>query len=468
MIKKRWIILMTAMVVFAIWGAFAPEGSFECEFGTGEGQINPADVAWIITATIFVLMMTPGLSFFYGGMVGARNVISTMLQSFIAMGIISVLWVVIGFSLCFGDDVAGLGIIGNPLSFPMLDGVGGATYITQNTGKFVGGASIPLALFALFQMKFAIITPSLITGSFAERVRFSGYMWFMIFFFFFIYCPLAHMTWHPDGLFLNWGVVDFAGGIVVHASSGVAALAGALFLGRRKTSNRNAEPANIPFVLLGAAMLWLGWFGFNAGSSLHADGMAVKAFLNTNTSSAVAMMTWIFFDCLRGRKPSAMGAAVGCVVGLVAITPSAAYVTVGQSITISFIITLICNIAVNWGKGSGVDDALDVFPTHGTGGIFGTVLTGIFIQEGLIAGTWEGFVIFLYHLLAIGLVIVYTLIVSYIGYKLVDHFIPMRVSERSEEIGLDISQHDEHYGLAHVADREIAEYAQYEQEKKQK
>lgn len=468
MIKKRWIILMTAMVIFAIWGAFAPEHSFECEFGTGEGQINPADVAWLITATIFVLMMTPGLSFFYGGMVGARNVISTMLQSFIAMGIISVLWVVIGFSLCFGDDVGGLGIIGNPLSFPMLDGVGGATYITENTGKFVGGASIPLALFALFQMKFAIITPSLITGSFAERVRFSGYMWFMIFFFFFIYCPLAHMTWHPDGLFLNWGVVDFAGGIVVHASSGVAALAGALFLGKRKTANRNAEPANIPFVLLGAAMLWLGWFGFNAGSSLHADGMAVKAFLNTNTSSAVAMMTWIFFDCLRGRKPSAMGAAVGCVVGLVAITPSAAYVTVGQSITISFIITLICNIAVNWGKGSGVDDALDVFPTHGTGGIFGTILTGIFIQEGLIAGTWDGFVVFLYHLLAIALVIVYTLIVSYIGYKLVDHFIPMRVSERSEEIGLDISQHDEHYGLAHVADREIAEYAQYEQEKKQK
>lgn len=468
MVKKRWIILMTAMVIFAIWGAFAPEHSFECEFGTAEGQINPADVAWLITATIFVLMMTPGLSFFYGGMVGARNVISTMLQSFIAMGLISVLWVVIGFSLCFGDDVGGLGIIGNPLSFPMLSNVGGATYITENTGKFVGGASIPLALFALFQMKFAIITPSLITGSFAERVRFSGYMWFMIFFFFFIYCPLAHMTWHPDGLFLNWGVVDFAGGIVVHASSGVAALAGAIFLGRRKTVNRNAEPANIPFVLLGAALLWLGWFGFNAGSSLHSDGMAVKAFLNTNTASAVAMMTWIFFDCLRGRKPSAMGAAVGCVVGLVAITPSAGYVTVGQSITISFIITLICNIAVNWGKGRGVDDALDVFPTHGTGGIFGTVLTGIFIQEGLIAGTWDGFVIFLYHLLAIALVIVYTFAMSYVGYRLVDHFIPLRVSTKSELIGLDISQHDEHYGLAHVGEREIAEYAQYEHDKKKK
>ena len=463
-VHKRWIILMTAMVIFAIWGAVAPEASFECDFGSGEGQINAADVAWIITATIFVLMMTPGLSFFYGGMVGARNVISTMLQSFIAMGLISVLWVVIGFSLCFGDDVGGLGIIGNPLSFPMLNHVGAATYLTP-TGKFVGGATIPLALFCIFQMKFAIITPSLITGSFAERVRFSGYLWFMMFFFFIIYCPLAHMTWHPDGLFYNWGVIDFAGGIVVHASSGVAALAGAIFLGRRKVQG-DRTPANIPFVLLGAALLWLGWFGFNAGSSLHADGAAVKAFLNTNTASATAMMSWIFFDCLRGRKPSAMGAAVGCVVGLVAITPSAAYVTVGQSITISFIITLICNIAVNWGEKSSIDDALDVFPTHGTGGIFGTVLTGIFIQEGLISGTWEGFIIFLYHLLAVGIVIAYTFVMSYVGYWLIDHFIPMRVSAKSERIGLDISQHDEHYGLAHVGEREIAEYAEYEQEKK--
>lgn len=463
-VHKRWIILMTAMVIFAIWGIFAPEASFDCDFGSGKGQINAADVAWIITATIFVLMMTPGLSFFYGGMVGARNVISTMLQSFIAMGLISVLWVVIGFSLCFGDDVAGLGIIGNPLSFPMLNHVGASTYLTP-TGKFVGGATIPLALFCIFQMKFAIITPSLITGSFAERVRFSGYLWFMMFFFFAIYCPLAHMTWHPDGLFYNWGVIDFAGGIVVHASSGVAALAGAIFLGRRKVEG-DRTPANIPFVLLGAALLWLGWFGFNAGSSLHADGAAVKAFLNTNTASATAMMSWIFFDCLRGRKPSAMGAAVGCVVGLVAITPSAAYVTVGQSITISFIITLICNIAVHWGAKSSIDDALDVFPTHGTGGIFGTVLTGIFIQEGLISGTWEGFIIFCYHLLAVAIVVVYTFIMSYVGYWLIDHFIPMRVSVKSERIGLDISQHDEHYGLAHVGEREIAEYTEYEQEKK--
>ena len=449
------------MVIIAIAGIFAPEPSFDCDFS----KIDAADVAWLITATIFVLMMTPGLSFFYGGMVGAKNVISTMLQSFIAMGIISVLWVVFGFSLCFGDDIGG--VIGNPTTFLMFNNVGGDVYTTP-TGKILGGATIPLALYALFQMKFAIITPSLITGSFAERVRFSGYMFFMIFFFVVIYCPLAHMTWHPDGLFLKWGVVDFAGGIVVHASSGVAALAGAIFLGRRKSSTRNSEPANIPFVLLGAAMLWLGWFGFNAGSSLHADGVAVKAFLNTNTASATAMMTWIFFDCLRGRKPSAMGAAVGCVVGLVAITPSAGYVTVGESIFISFVITLICNSAVYWRSQSHIDDALDVFPTHGTGGIFGTVLTGIFIHEGLVSGTTEGFIVFLYHLLAVVMVIVYTFVMSYLGYWLIDLCIPMRVSEYSERVGLDYSQHDEHYGLAHVGERESAEYEQHIERKNSK
>ena len=226
-IKKRWIALMAGMTVIALAGLFVDEPSFTCDWE----KISGADVAWLITATIFVLMMTPGLSFFYGGMVGAKNVISTMLQSFIAMGLISVLWVVVGFSLCFGDDVGG--VIGNPLSFPMFRGVGANLYTTP-AGYVLGGSTIPLALYALFQMKFAIITPSLITGSFAERVRFSAYLFFMMFFFFAIYCPLAHRTWHPEGLFCRMGVVDFAGGIVVHASSGVAALAGAIFLGRRQ------------------------------------------------------------------------------------------------------------------------------------------------------------------------------------------------------------------------------------------
>lgn len=435
--------MMAFMVIIALLGLFLPEGSD----WTPDPKMNVGDVAWLITATIFVLMMTPGLSFFYGGMVGSKNVISTILQSFIAMGIISILWVVCGFSLSFGEDIGG--VIGNPTTFFMFKNVGAHT--DPNLAP-----TIPLALFALFQMKFAIITPSLITGSFAERVRFSGYMVFMILFCLFVYCPLAHMTWHPAGLFRQWGVIDFAGGIVVHASSGVAALTGAIFLGPRHS--QKSLPANVPFVILGAAMLWLGWFGFNAGSSLHADSVAVKAFLNTNTASATAMMSWIFFDCLRGRKPSAMGAAVGAVVGLVAITPSAGYVSVGESIFISLVITLICNEAVHWKNKTSVDDALDVFPTHGVGGIFGTILTGIFIHEGLVAGTKDGFVIFLFHLLAVAIVIVYTFLMSYALYWITNKMIPMRVSPEGEKMGLDLSQHGEHYGFADVGPREIAEY----------
>lgn len=428
--KKRWIILMSIVIVLGLIGVFMPEqpGLWEAD-----GNFDAANVAWMITATIFVLMMTPGLSFFYGGMVGQKNVISTILQSFIAMGIISVLWVAFGFSLAFGEDVGGF--IGNPATFFMFKDVGAKvdTYLAP---------TIPLALYALFQMKFAIITPSLITGSFAERVRFSAYLVFMMLFCIFVYCPLAHWTWHPDGFLRQLGVVDFAGGIVVHASSGVAALTGAIFLGRRKQQDHH-DPANIPFVILGAAMLWLGWFGFNAGSSLAADSVAIKAFLNTNTASATAMMAWIFFDCLRGRKPSAMGAAIGAVVGLVAITPSAGYVTVGQSIFIALTTTIICNIAVYWKNKTTVDDALDVFPTHGVGGIFGTILTGIFVN-GLVVGNVD---VFLIHLAAVVAVIVYTFLVSYALYWLTNKMIPMRVSARSEAIGLDISQHDEHYGV---------------------
>src|SRR5574344_1138395 len=443
--KKRWIILMAILVVISVMGLFAPE---QPELWTVDSNVNNADVAWMITATIFVLMMTPGLSLFYGGMVRQKNVISTILQSFIAMGVISIIWVVFGFSLAFGDDIGSF--VGNPATFFMFDGVGAKT-------DPLLAPTIPLALFALFQMKFAIITPSLITGSFAERVRFSGYLIFMMFFCVFIYCPLAHMTWHPDGLFLRWGVVDFAGGIVVHASSGVAALAGAIFLGKRTEQSSTHAPANIPFVILGAAMLWLGWFGFNAGSSLAANGVAVKAFLNTNTASATAMMAWVVFDCLRGRKPSAMGAAIGAVVGLVAITPSAGFVTVGESIFIALVTTIVCNVAVYWKNHTSVDDALDVFPTHGVGGILGTVLTGVFVH-GLIDGHWD---VFFIHILAVIIVCVYTFVVTYALYWLTNKMIPMRVSANSERIGLDISQHDEQYGMVEP-ERELAEYSEGE------
>ena len=440
--QKRWIILFAALLILSLLGLVCSDS--EGVFTDLDPNLNFADVAWMITATIFVLMMTPGLSFFYGGMVRAKNVISTILQSFIAMGIISIIWVFFGFSLAFGDDVGHF--IGNPATFFMFKNVGGATYPLL-------APTIPLALYALFQMKFAIITPSLITGSFAERVRFSAYLVFMILFCVFVYCPLAHWTWHPDGFLRQMGVLDFAGGIVVHASSGVAALAGAIFLGRRRESGR---PANVPFVMLGAAMLWLGWFGFNAGSSLAANSTAVKAFLNTNTASATAMITWVVFDCLRGRKPSAMGAAVGAVVGLVAITPSAGYVSVGESIFISFVTTLICNMAVTWkNKSNSFDDALDVFPTHGVGGIVGSVMTGIFVYDASSGMTWSQN--FMHHLLAVLIVCAYTFVVTFILYWITNKMIPMRVSASSERIGLDRSEHDEAYGVE--IDRELAEYS---------
>ena len=452
--KKRYVIFTAIIGIIAICGLLVPEQAGIWELSD---NISAADIAWMITATIFVLMMTPGLSFFYGGMVRKKNVISTILQSIIAMGIISVLWVFVGFSLCFGEDVGGLGIIGNPATYFMFHNVGGAATDSLSTRL---GLTIPLALYALFQMKFAIITPSLITGSFAERVRFSAYMIFMALFCLFVYCPLAHMTWHPDGLFCRMHVKDFAGGIVVHASSGIAALVGAIFLGRRR--DKKSEPANVPYVVLGAVLLWLGWFGFNAGSSLHADGMAVKAFLNTNTAAATAMMMWIFIDCLTGRKPSAMGAAVGGVLGLVAITPSAGWVSVSDSIVIAIITTIISNFACHWKNHTSVDDALDVFPTHGVGGIVGTILSGIFVYqyeaESLVAdGVTHGQFIF-NHAIAICIVFVFTFAMTYLLYYITNKMVTMRVSQADETVGLDISQHDEHYGRLSTENRELAEY----------
>ena len=448
-INVAWLLVFLVMLGASIVGCLVTprEGIFD--------MANThlfANVAWMITATIFVLMMTPGLSFFYGGMVRVKNVISTMLQSFIVMGVVSVIWVVFGFSLAFGQDV--WHVFGNPGTFFMFDNVG-VTNVTdvENEWTQIGVATttIPLALFALFQMKFAIITPSLITGSFAERVHFAGYLLFMVLWTILVYCPLAHCTWHPEGLFGLMHVHDYAGGIVVHAASGIAALAGAMFLGKR-TEKSASKPANVPFVLLGAAMLWLGWFGFNGGSSLAADGIAISAFLNTNTAAATAMIVWIAMDGLRGHKPSAMGAAIGAVVGLVAITPMAGWVSVGQSVCIAFIITFCCNMACSWkGYGHMLDDALDVFPTHGLGGIIGTVLTGIFAYDFFAAGD-PGMIsrneFFWNHILVLLMVFVYTFVVSYALYWITDRIIPMRVSSSNERIGLDRSQHDEVYGGA--------------------
>ena len=392
--------------------------------------IDSGDTAWMLVASAFVLLMTPGLSFFYGGMINKKNVISTMLQSFIALGVISVLWVVVGFSLAFGESIGG--IIGNPSTYFAFKNVG-----SNPNPAF--SSTIPFLLFALFQLKFAVITPALITGSFAGRVRFRSYIFFMVLFSIFIYSPLAHMTWHPDGLFRNWGVLDFAGGTVVHMSAGFAALAGAVFLGKRKTLTEDS--INVPYVILGTGLLWFGWFGFNAGSALGANADAVIAFANTNIASATAMITWVFYERMLGRKMSAFGACIGAVVGLVAITPAAGFVNIGQSMFIGFIASIISNWAINFKNKTGIDDTLDVFPSHGVGGIVGMLLTAVFASEvGLIYGettTWYN------HLIALVITSVYCFGGSYMLYFIVDKLLSMRVREDQEDRGLDQSQHGE-------------------------
>jgi Amt family ammonium transporter len=399
------------------------------------GPMNAGDVAWMLTATGLVLLMTPGLSFFYGGMVRTKNVVSTMLQSFVAMAVISILWIVVGFSLAFGESVHG--VIGDPRTFFMFTRVGASTHPDL-------APTIPLILFALFQLKFAIITPALITGSFAERVRFTSYLLFMCLFSVFIYAPLAHWTWHPEGFLHKLGVLDFAGGTVVHMSAGLAALAGAITLGRRKTHEAGEAhtPANIPFVMLGTGMLWFGWFGFNAGSALSASGQAAMAFATTNTASAAAALAWIFFDGMRGHKPSALGACVGAVVGLVAITPAAGYVSVGESIFIGTCASVISNLCVHWKNSSStLDDTLDVFPCHGVGGMIGMLMTGIFAKDvGLTSGHAATFLV---HCGALVFVAAFSFAGSWVLYRVTDLIIPLRVSDAQEEIGLDLSQHGE-------------------------
>ena len=426
--KRRYLAPFIILAVIAVL-ALIPINYSTINFNNA--SIDKADTAWMLIASALVLLMTPGLAFFYGGMVRYKNLVSTLLQSFITLGIISVTWIVVGFSIAFGDDIGG--VIGNPFTYMMFKNVGTAPNATF-------AATIPFALFAVYQLKFAIITPALITGGLAERIRFSSLMLFIVLFSIFIYAPLAHWTWHPDGFLHKWGVLDFAGGTVVHISAGFAALSGAIFLGRRK-DGEESNPTNIPYMLLGTGLLWFGWFGFNAGSALAANEVAVTAFINTNLASATAMLTWMLTDGARGKKRSATGAAVGAVVGLVAITPAAGYVTVGQSIFIGFVASIVSYSAVRLKSHTSIDDTLDVFPCHGIGGIVGMLLTGVFAKNvGLIYGDST---VFLYHLLALGIVSIYTFGGSYLLYKLTNLILPMRVTELQEERGLDITQHGE-------------------------
>lgn len=400
------------------------------------------DITWMLISTALVLIMTPGLALFYSGMVSAKNLISTMLQSFICMGIISILWIVVGFSLAFGDSIGGF--IGNPMTFFMFKGV------FDNGISWSLAPTIPLALFAIFQLKFAVITPALITGSFSERVKFTSYILFACLFSLLIYAPLAHWTWHPEGFLFKLGVLDFAGGTVVHISAGCAALAAALYLGKRKETVQT-DPANIPYVLLGTGLLWFGWFGFNAGSAVGAGTLAVSAFAATNTAAAAAGMAWILFDSVKGKAPSAMGFCIGVVVGLVAITPAAGFVTIPISIFIGVVASIISNMMVTWRAKSGIDDTLDVFPCHGVGGITGMLMTGIFASTAVNVAVAKGnqglfygeTTLFVNHLLALLIVVTFAFGGSYILLILTNLVSPMRVSEEDEKVGLDVTQHGE-------------------------
>ena len=428
-------------LIVAILAVFAPP---EFSFEDKNGAYNAADIAWILMATALVFLMTPGLAFFYGGMVHRKNVISTMIKSVVATGVVTIIWVTIGYSLCFGNSIGGW--IGNPTTHVFMKGV-------MSGSPWSLAPTIPLGLFALFQLMFAIITPGLVVGAVAERVKFTSYILFIVLFSLFVYAPIAHWTWHPEGFLFKMGALDFAGGTVVHISAGCAALAGALVLKRRKAhvEQREIPPANIPYVLIGTGLLWFGWFGFNGGSALGANQLAVTAFVTTNTAAASAGLSWMFFDVMRGKKPSVLGFCIGAVVGLVAITPSAGFVAVPQSIFIGFITAIISNLAVYYKSKSKLDDTLDVFPCHGVGGMVGMIMTGIFATksvngagaDGLLYGNTE---FFMTQLKALLIVVGYSFIVSLGIFKVISLMLPLRVSQEEEEIGLDTTQHDEKYG----------------------
>src|SRR5699024_148273 len=406
---------------------------------SAEGLV-PADIAWVMIAGTLVFLMTPGLSFFYGGMVNNKNIISTMLQSFIATGLISIFWVVIGFSLAFGSSFHGL--IGDPTKYFFFQNI-----LSSQPSPLA--STIPLLLYALFQLKFAIIAPAIVVGAIAERIQFKAYLLFMFLFSLVIYVPVAHWAWNPDGILAQLGVLDFAGGTVVHITAGCAALAGAIVLKQRKRFKRTEdEPSNIPFVLLGTGLLWFGWFGFNAGSAMGANGLAVSAFATTNTATAAAGLSWIFFDSIRGRKPSAMGFCIGAVVGMVAITLASGFVGIPQSLCIGVVAALISNLAVHWRSQSSLDDTLDVFPCHGIGGMVGMLLTGVFATtainpDGANGWLYGNFSLFSTQLLGMLIVASYSFVMAWILFKIVNLIYPIRVSEDEEELGLDISQHDE-------------------------
>jgi len=402
-------------------------------------MINTGDTAWVLMSSALVLLMTPGLAFFYGGMVRKKNMLSILMQCFIIMCVLSIQWVLFGYSLSFAPAKGFWG----GFSWLGLRGVGFEPY-----ADYAG--TIPHQAFMIFQAMFAIITPALIIGAFAERMKFSAFLLFTLLWATFVYDPLAHWVWGVGGFLRNMGTLDFAGGTVVHINAGIAALVTALVIGKRTNLDSNIPaPHNLPFVVLGTGLLWFGWFGFNAGSALAANGLAVNAFVVTNTAAASAGLSWAVIEWLRNGKPTLFGVASGAVAGLVAITPAAGFVSVIPAIIIGLLVSVFCFIAVSVIKPKlGYDDSLDAFGVHCIGGIWGALATGLFASrlvnpagaDGLFSGNPKQFLI---QLAAVLVTIGYTFTVTFVIYKLVDMFIGVRVTEKEELMGLDLTQHRE-------------------------
>ncbi len=401
--------------------------------------INSGDTAWVLTSAALVMLMTPGLALFYGGLVRRKNVLSTIMHSIFILALVSVTWVLFGFTLAFGKDVNGWGIIGG-LDYIGLHGVGVAP-LTQYA------PTIPGSAYMAFQMMFAVITPALITGAFAERQKFKAFVLFSLLWTLLVYSPIAHWVWGEGGWLRNLGALDFAGGTVVHISSGVAALVAALVLGPRvKRESDRFEPHDVRLTVIGAGLLWFGWFGFNGGSALAANGLAANAFVVTNTAAGMAALTWVTVSWLHKGSPSVVGAVAGGVAGLVAITPASGFVDASAAIIIGFAAGATCYGAILLRERLKIDDALDVWAVHGVGGTLGAILTGVFAvaavggASGLIEGN-AGQVG--KQLVAVAATWIYSGIATFAILKVVDFFVGLRVEESEEEAGLDSSQHGE-------------------------
>lgn len=394
-------------------------------------HIDTGDTAWLLISTALVMLMTPALAIFYGGMVRSKNILATVMQSFVSLGVISILWVVYGYSLSFGPDVHH--IIGN-LDWFMLNHVGAEPYAIYSK-------TIPHQLFMLFQMMFAVITPALITGAFAERFKFKTYLAFLFAWFTFVYCPIAHWVWGQGGWIKEMGGLDFAGGMVVHIASGMSALMATLMIGKRIGWQKGPmSPHNLSLTILGASLLWFGWFGFNAGSALGANALAVKAFLTTQLSAAAAALGWSIIEWKRGGRPTTLGIASGAVAGLVCITPAAGFVTPALAILIGFIGGIVCYGAVRTKFKLKIDDSLDAVGIHGIGGIWGSIATGIFASTGLIAGNLH---LLKVQVLCTASTVVYSLLMTGIIIFILEKTMGLRVTKSEEVLGLDISQHGE-------------------------